>query len=278
MVSKSTVIVVPCFNEAQRLYTLRFREFAESHPEVRFLFVNDGSRDHTLLLLLHLQANNPDAFEILNLPQNCGKAEAVRRGVLQAATMQPDCIGFWDADLATPLEAIPQFIAALDRRPEVSLALGVRLPLLGHRIERHPLRRRLGQMFCYAASLILGAPFTDTQCGAKLFRATPEVLAAFARPFHSRWIFDVEILARLHALGSHQSPTFLDDSVYELPLDSWRDVAGSKLKSSDFVKAFGELTAIWWHYLRPGAPAFTAPAALGHSTSDQVPNTQRRAA
>ncbi len=65
------------------------------------------------------------------------------------------------------------------------------------------------------------------------------MMAAFAQPFHSRWIFDVEILARLVSLRGHESPTILDEIVYELPLDSWQDVAGSKLKSTDFVKAFG---------------------------------------
>ncbi len=204
----STTIVVPCFNEAQRLYTLRFREFATTNPDVRFLLVNDGSRDHTLLLLEQLRAANPSGFEVLNLPHNCGKAEAVRQGVLHATSAHPEYIGFWDADLATPLEAIPQFTSALDRRREVSLAIGVRLPLLGHRIQRHPLRRRLGQMFCYAASLILGAAFRDTQCGAKLFRATPEMMAAFAQPFHSRWIFDVEILRGWFLCAATNRPRF----------------------------------------------------------------------
>ena len=273
----TATIVVPCFNEAQRLYTLRFRQFAAAHPDVRFLLVNDGSRDHTLLLLEQLRESNPACFEVLNLPQNCGKAEAVRRGVLRAASSQSRYIGFWDADLATPLDAIPQFVAALERQPNVWLAIGVRLPLLGHQIERQPLRRLLGRSFCYAASLLLGTSFSDTQCGAKLFRAIPEVLALFAQPFHSRWIFDVEILARLTSVQDSSNAN-LDKVVYELPLDSWRDVAGSKLKSTDFVKAFGELSAIWWHYLRPGAPVVAVPTAPAIHISAELPDSQRRAA
>ncbi len=108
-----------------------------------------------------------------------------------------------------------------------------------------------GRCFATRHRYLLGALFADTQCGAKLFRATPEVFALFAQPFHSHWIFDVEILARLLSLRYHESPTPLDDCLYELPLDRWQDVAGSKLKSTDFLKAFVELTAIWWHYLRP---------------------------
>ena len=44
-------------------------------------------------------------------------------------------------------------------------------------------------------------PVYDTQCGAKLFRNTRGVRWAFRRPFLSRWLFDVEILARLGKLG-----------------------------------------------------------------------------
>jgi dolichyl-phosphate beta-glucosyltransferase len=270
----TAVIVVPCYNEAQRLYTLRFRQFAAGHPEVRFLMVNDGSRDHTLSLLEQLQASEPDCFDVLNLEQNCGKAEAVRRGVLQAARMQPDYIGFWDADLATPLEAIPQFTAVLDRRPETLLAIGVRLPLLGRSIRRDPLRQLLGRVFCRVASFLLGDSFSDTQCGAKLFRARGEVLAAFSQPFQSRWIFDVELLARLVSMRREDQPTSLDEIVYEIPVDRWEDVAGSKVKSADFAKAVGELSAIWWRYLRMGAPRFTpAPAVL-----NEMIDRQRRAA
>jgi glycosyltransferase involved in cell wall biosynthesis len=274
----TTTIVVPCYNEAQRLYTLRFREFSANNPEIRFLLVNDGSRDHTLQLLEQLQSSNPYCFEVLDLPQNCGKAEAVRRGVLHAAPTQCDFIGFWDADLATPLEAISQFTAVLDRMPEIMLALGVRLPLLGHSIQRQPLRRLLGRAFCYGASQLLGVKLADTQCGAKLFRATPEVLALFAEPFHSRWIFDVELLARLVSLRAMEAHSSLHEVVYELPLDYWEDVAGSKLKKSDFAKALVEMSAIWWHYFRPGAPGVTMPAQVVVPATGEAIGPHRRAA
>jgi hypothetical protein len=38
-------------------------------------------------------------------------------------------------------------------------------------------------------------------------------------------------------------------AIYEFPLPEWTDVAGSKVGSLDFIKAFGELVTIYRTYL-----------------------------
>ncbi|HEY2881999.1 MAG TPA: glycosyltransferase [Pirellulales bacterium] len=275
---QSTTIIVPCHNEAKRLQSRELLSFASQHREISFLMVNDGSGDNTQEMLEELAAANPSQFTVKHLAQNCGKAEAVRRGILQAARQQPDYMGFWDADLATPLDAILLFSAVFERRPEISLVIGCRLPLAGHEIRRQRLRAWLGRRFLTAAGLVLGHRFYDTQCGAKLFRAIPSVLAAFSQPFHSRWIFDVELLARLRQLNEHQSRPALQQFVYELPLDSWVDVAGTKLKRSDFVKAFAELWAIWWRYRRPGADRFVPAREFLDLATESPPPIKKKAA
>ncbi|HZZ26807.1 MAG TPA: glycosyltransferase [Pirellulales bacterium] len=273
----TTTIIVPCHNEARRFNSAQFGRFSIDHQDVRFLLVNDGSQDATLTIIEGLAVANPRQFEVLNLVQNRGKAEAVRLGILQAARRNTDYIGFWDADLATPLQAIVDFISVLERRPEIELLLGVRMPLLGHNICRQPLRRRLGTVFAQVASFTLGVRFRDTQCGAKMFRASPEIMAAFSQPFHSRWIFDVELLARMIRMQRRTTSARLQETVYELPLDQWEDVAGSKLKRGDFFKAVSELAAIWWRYLRPAAPQFTQQT-VKETTPEEISGTIRRAA
>src|SRR5262249_19646761 len=127
-----TTIVVPCHNEARRLDVAAFRRFVGQSPDVRLLFVNDGSRDETQTILNRMAAEKPARFQVLDLAQNFGKAEAVRRGVLHAASERADFIGFWDADLATPLAVVDRFVDVLSWRPELSVVIGVRLALLGH--------------------------------------------------------------------------------------------------------------------------------------------------
>ncbi len=268
-----TIIVVPCFNEANRIDTARFQEFAAATRGIRFLLVNDGSTDGTLGVLERLHAVAPDKFRFVHLSRNSGKAEAVRRGVLTALADGPQYVGFWDADLATPLDEIPRFCRVLDEQPSIELVIGARLPLLGHSIQRRPLRRLLGRLFANVAGLALGTGIYDTQCGAKLFRADEICAELFEQPFMARWIFDVEIFARLVAGRGHVGGTYLAQVVYEFPLDSWRDVAGSKLKASDFFKSFSELARIYWNYLRPAvtSPAVAARlAGAGHLPTDAV--------
>jgi glycosyltransferase involved in cell wall biosynthesis len=276
-----TVVVVPCYNEARRLNLRAIQEYGRRADGAELLFVDDGSRDETLELLAHLHGNHPRRFSFLHLAKNGGKADAVRQGLLHALQTAPDYVGFWDADLATPLADIDAFVRVLDAKPHIEMVIGARMKLLGHEIDRRPLRYWLGRLFANVASLALGIRVFDTQCGAKLLRATSGLSALLAQPFCTRWIFDVELLARLkHARRGTTQPA-LERIVYEAPLDSWRDVAGSTVKSGDFAKAVGELANIYWTYLRPGAAGLLTPAAAGLAAGASPaasPPTQQKAA
>lgn len=248
-----TVIVIPCYNEARRLPLDEFHRFCRFEPALRFLFVNDGSTDDTRRVLETLHASDPERFAICDLPQNRGKAEAVRQGVLRALLGDPDFVGFWDADLATPLEAVAEFCDVLRRNAELQMAIGSRVRLLGRRIERRPWRHCLGRVFAAAASLVLRLPVYDTQCGAKMFRASPEIRGHFQQPFRTTWIFDVELLARFIRGRKAAGLPSAGEAIYEVPLPQWREVSGSKVRLRDFVKAVFQLATIYWTYLRPGA-------------------------
>jgi glycosyltransferase involved in cell wall biosynthesis len=250
-------IVVPCYNEAHRLLVSPFFQFLspapnQPAPPVRFLFVNDGSTDNTLALLEALakdsaRLGHAGRITVLDKKVNGGKAEAIRDGMNAALAIEaPDYIGFWDADLATPLSAILQFLAILDAQPHLEMIFGARVRLLGRSIRRNPARHYIGRTFATVASRTLKLPIYDTQCGAKIFKATPDLGKVLTEPFLSRWIFDVEILARYIQLrGRH----FCAHSIYEFPLDAWHDVAGSKLAPLDFLHAGFDIFRIYRRYL-----------------------------
>jgi dolichyl-phosphate beta-glucosyltransferase len=234
-------LVVPCYNEERRLDVETFRRVSVDGHDVDFLFVNDGSRDGTLRLLESLHDSDPTRFAVLNLERNSGKAEAVRRGFVAAMEQPADYIGFWDADLATPLAELPAFLQILASRPAIDIVMGARVRLLGREISRRPSRHYFGRVGATLISSSLGLAVYDTQCGAKIFRANDTLREVFSRPFLSRWIFDVEIIARyVERLGREP----VAGAIYELPVTRWHDVTGSKVKSHDFLRALHDLWKI----------------------------------
>lgn len=243
------IIVVPCYNEARRLETDKFLAFLDQHPQVGFLFVNDGSTDDTMRVLEGLHASRGDRMRVLDLGENQGKAEAVRRGVLEAIGTAPAFVGYWDADLATPLSELPAFIDTIEAESKVELVMGARIKLLGRHVVRRLARHYLGRVFATAASMTLKLGVYDTQCGAKLFRVSPALNEVFGEKFISRWIFDVEIIARMIAVHRNRPGARVEEVIYELPLLEWKDVGGSRIKLMDWPIAFFDLIKIYLRYL-----------------------------
>lgn len=239
-----TVLVVPCYNEAERLPIESFERFASSHPEVQLLFVDDGSTDRTAELLSDLETRAGERVSVLGLTRNQGKAEAVRRGMLAALRGRPRFAGYWDADLATPLEELEGFIGVLTGQPDLEMVFGSRVMLLGHAVKRRLLRHYLGRVFATAASITLGLAIYDTQCGAKLFRVSDDTASLFEEPFLTGWIFDVEIIARLIRERRGTARPQAQDVIYEQPLGTWQDIAGSKVRARDLPRALLELIRI----------------------------------
>lgn len=239
---------MPCYNEQARFRFDAFAQFLNDFPEVRLLFVNDGSRDNTLQTLSGFCAQHAGAT-VLDLQPNGGKGEAVRRGMLHAMDLYPgqDSVGFWDADLATPLDAYPRFRNVLATLPDIDMVFGSRIRLLGRHVSRNPMRHYAGRAFATTVSLTLGLAIYDTQCGAKLFRANNLLRRLLSQPFVSRWIFDVEIIARFLQVWKVERLA-AEDKIYELPLKVWIDVPGSKVGLSDFFRSFGDLIKIRMQY------------------------------
>lgn len=240
-------LVIPCYNEELRLPVEQIRSFAREQKDIRLLLVNDGSTDDTRRVLRELASAVPDRIAVLNLERNVGKGEAVRAGMRKVLEEGgAELTGFWDGDLATPLDQIPRFIEYFER-PAVEMVIGSRVKLLGRDIRRRAIRHYLGRVAATAISVSLGIAVYDTQCGAKMFRISPTLESMVAEPFVSRWLFDVELLVRLDA-ALRGTDRDLSDAVVELPLMKWVDIAGSKVKGADFARAGRDLVRIARHY------------------------------
>ena len=242
-------LVVPCHNEATRLPAVKVGDFLGKCPEVVICFVNDGSTDHTEQVLANRAGVKAGQVAVINLETNEGKAEAVRRGVRYLLSSGDfDCIVYWDADMATPLDEIPRFIQAFKDHPEIQFLCGSRIRRMGASIERLWYRHYFGRVVASAISIVLGLPFYDTQCGSKMLKSR---LAGqlFEEPFITRWLFDVELVFRaLKILGKKQAKLV----IHELPLSNWRDIGRSNVSLFDGVRVPFHLLRILWRYRTKG--------------------------
>jgi len=233
---------VPCFNEAARLDAAAFAALV-ADGRVSALVVDDGSTDETGAILARFASAHPDRIRLLSLPKNGGKAEAVRAGLRHALATGAQVVGYADADFATPPRELVRLLDELERTG-AAVVLGSRIQRLGADIVRKELRHIAGRMFATVSSWTVGVPVYDTQCGAKLFRATPALEAALSEPFSSRWSFDVELLARL--FGRLPSEVTMDPKdALEVPLEKWHDIRGSKLHLPGMARAFADLIGMW---------------------------------
>ncbi|EFC91084.1 glycosyl transferase family 2 [Dethiosulfovibrio peptidovorans DSM 11002] len=241
-----TWIIVPCFNEGRRLNLDAFRKYLRSHEDTGFCFVDDGSQDNTWARLEPMRSGFPRQTTALHLNRNSGKAEAVRSGInfTLKRTATARYVGFWDADLATPLDEIDSFRHILRENDSFAVASGSRIRRMGASIERSVLRDLEGRVFAALASLVLGLGFRETQCGAKLFeRSLAERI--FQDPFISSWGFDVEIFARVLRLYGRERTKKL---ICEVPLRSWREIPGSKMDLAGKLRSLTDLVLIFHRY------------------------------
>ena len=111
---KEIDIVVPCYNEQEVLRTFYAEtcRVLETLPGYvfRFLFVDDGSKDNTIVIMKEL-AQTHDNVKYLSFSRNFGKEAAMYAGLTYA---DADYVILMDADLQHPPAMIPDMLAAVE--------------------------------------------------------------------------------------------------------------------------------------------------------------------
>ncbi len=237
-------VVIPCYNEEDRLLSKAFINFIDKNSGYHLCFVNDGSKDNTLEVLNNLRKGREDYISIYNCEKNGGKAEAVRLGMLYMAKKTDlDFIGFLDADLSTDLRDFDDLVSTIENS-NFKVVSGSRIPRMGANITKESARKIISMTINYIIRKILGMNFKDTQCGAKIFRKDV-IHLAFDKKFITKWIFDVEIFKRMSIhFGIDKAKSY----ICEQPLKRWIHADGSKLSMKDSIKIISQLGQIAWVY------------------------------
>lgn len=241
---QKTCIVIPCYNEADRLDIQAFLLYAASRPAIYFLFVNDGSTDSTSGLLKQLTEMNAQQFCYTNLEKNSGKAASVREGFIKSFNwLDFAYVGYLDADLATPLSEIEWLLQSFRDDPSLAFVLGSRKKTAVNSIKRSRLRHSFGRVYANFITGILGLDFYDTQCGAKIIKA--EVAQQLIKtPFIDRWLFDIELISRFYKIFGHKST-----AIKEVVLREWIEKGHSRIRKVDLLKLPYKTVRIFFTYL-----------------------------
>lgn len=237
-------VVIPCYNEENRLKSAEFISFLEKTSGYHLCFVNDGSTDNTMQVLEKLQEGREHYISIYDCPKNGGKAEAVRAGLLHLSTFEDlDYIGFLDADLSTDFQDFDDLVKTIETT-DFQIVNGSRISRMGATIAKESARQIISMTINFIIVSILGMPFKDTQCGAKIMRKEL-IPIAFDKPFLTKWLFDVEIFMRMK---KHFGKNKAQQIICEQPLKRWVHEDGSKLSMKDSLKIGFQLMSIYWSY------------------------------
>jgi dolichyl-phosphate beta-glucosyltransferase len=245
LLSRRLSVVVPAFNEAERLPpTLqRIGAFLAAHPSwqpAEIVVVDDGSTDATAAVARAISDRIEVEIRVISLPVNRGKGAAVRNGF---AAARGSLVLLTDADLSAPIEEVETLVSAAGPREIAVGSRAVDRRLVAIRQPRH--RDFMGRIFNLALRFLRLTRLHDTQCGFKLFPGNlARDLAATQRL--DGFAFDVELLV----LAEHWGYRVREVGV------RWQHVEASRVLA---LRHSGEMLRdalrVWWWRATSALPA-----------------------
>lgn len=184
-------LVVPVLNEEGNIKELITRVDSvckKNSIEYELIFIDDRSTDNTCQIINSLSSKYPIVFKIKKGKQ--GKAQSIIEGTELA---KYSVVGFIDADLQYPPEAIEEMFCKINSGSDVVVATRIR--------SKNNFRNFFSKIFYLLFCKLLHNFSCDVQSGLKLFKK--EILDRKKFSPMSQWMFDLELL--LHARNAGYS-------------------------------------------------------------------------
>jgi len=225
-------VIIPAYNEEKRIAdTLNNVDgyLEKQKYDYEIIVVVNNSRDRTYDIVKALEASTVQKATAMNLKEG-GKGNAVKRGILEAAT--GDVVLFMDADNATPVSEIEKFLPFFESGIDVVIGSRYTNPdLVKH---KQPLYRVvLSRMSNFLIQLLAVPGIKDTQLGFKAFtgKAAKDI---FSRVKILRWGFDMEVLTIARDIGY---------KIKEVGV-SWTEHGGSHVPLKAYIESLIDLFRI----------------------------------
>ncbi|WP_188187661.1 bifunctional glycosyltransferase family 2/GtrA family protein [Nonomuraea sp. SYSU D8015] len=222
-------VVVPVYNEQRALrpsITRLHAYLTGNFPYgFRITIADNASTDNTWQIATELAEELPHV-RVVHLEEK-GRGRALRRAWSES---DADVVSYMDVDLSTDLDAFLPLVAPL-LSGHSDLAIGTRLARAA-RVERGPKREFISRSYNLLLRSVMGARFSDAQCGFKAVR-TEIAQALLPGVEDEEWFFDTELLllAERHGLRIHEVPVdWVDDpdsrvDILRTALDDLRGLA-----------------------------------------------------
>ena len=199
-------LIIPAFNEQSRISESLEQswEYLAVQPySFEVILSDDGSTDDTRAIAQAFATDRED-MRVLSI-EHGGKAAAIRAGMSAA---RGEIVVFTDADLATPISYVKEFMDAIERGADV--VIGSREGAGASRVGEPIYRHLMGRAFNRLVQTLVLPGIDDTQCGFKAFTrfASREIIRR-ARLYADHDVvtgarvtaFDVEMLVIARKLG-----------------------------------------------------------------------------
>ena len=233
------IIVIPCFNEAQRLDLSYFNKLSRIQNTM-WVFVDDGSTDSTSKILKNYSKKKNTINVRIN--HNVGKSNAIAYGMNYAFSKISDIgwIGFLDSDGAFATSDVERIIKMTSSSKKYDALYTSRVKMAGRDIRRNNTRHIIARLITSLFGLVWKDIPYDTQSGFKLYRYSDNFNSIFIKLFKTKWFFDIELSIRYSKYKKKNI------HVWEEPVSSWIDIPGSKINYRQSMRIVLEVIYIFY--------------------------------
>ncbi|HEY5426280.1 MAG TPA: glycosyltransferase [Candidatus Tumulicola sp.] len=224
-------VIIPAHNEQDRIGKT-LEEYVGVFGDSEIIVVLNGCTDGTRAVVSDLRGAYPNLVAI-EIPDAVGKGGAVRAGFLLA---RADVVGYVDADGSTPAREMRRLCEAVGEGDGVIGSRWLRGSVVA--IRQPWARRFASRNFNVIVRTFFGLKYSDTQCGAKVFRRS--ALERVMRDVETANLaFDVDLLYAMKRLkmAIREEPTY------------WIDMQGSRVRlASASLHMFAAVVRLRLHH------------------------------
>lgn len=232
-------LFVPLYNEEKRPNVEEYISSISQVQGLNLVLVNDGSSDDTSTMLERLKGPQ---IEIVDFSTNQGKGEALREAMREYLLQnEVEIVGYLDCDGAFPKSAVVAFLRTSTEKIQnenFQVCIASRIMLSGRNVVREAKRHYISRILITLIGFRYSFMPYDSQSGLKIFRVTQALNESLKFPFRTKWLFDIELLSRLHRKSS-------ENLIWEEPVMAWADKPGSHLRLRNFANIFKEVVTLY---------------------------------